>query len=245
MGEIPQFSAEMLTGRSRAHIVDVPEPRCSLHRDVVAPFLAMRASAKSDGIDLVPASSFRDFERQRAIWNSKCRGERELLDAAGAPLDARALDEDALVDAILVWSALPGASRHHWGTDFDVFDAAAAPPGYRVRLVPEEFAADGVFGKLGQWLDANAAKHGFFRPYAVFRGGSRPEPWHLSHAAVAGAALEQFEPHMLQQALESAELDALPAVRRRLPELFARYVSNIDAPPGGGIARAATSTRPA
>jgi LAS superfamily LD-carboxypeptidase LdcB len=245
MAEMPQFSAEMLTGRSRAHIVDVPEPRCSLHRDVVAPFLALRSSAKGDGIDLVPASSFRDFERQRAIWNGKCRGERELLDAAGNRLDARALDEDELVDAILVWSALPGASRHHWGTDFDVFDAAAAPAGYQVRLVPEEFAVDGVFGKLGRWLDANAAKHGFFRPYAVFRGGSRPEPWHLSHAAVAGAAMEQFQPCMLQQALESAALDAMPAVRRRLPELFARYVSNVDAPPDGGIGHPVTSTRPA
>ncbi len=33
------------------------------------------------------------------------------------------------VAAILVWSALPGASRHHWGTDCDVIDAAALPPG--------------------------------------------------------------------------------------------------------------------
>lgn len=235
----------MLTGRSRAHVVDVADPACSLHRDVVAPFLAMRASAKSDGIDLVPASSFRDFDRQLAIWNGKCRGERELLDAMGNLLDARTLDEDALVDAVLVWSALPGASRHHWGTDLDVFDAAAVPEGYRVRLVPEEYASGGVFGKLGRWLDANVAEHGFFRPYAVFRGGSKPEPWHLSHAAVAGAALRQFSADMLQQALESASLAAMGAVRRRLPELFARYVCNIDAPPGGRIAPVATSTRPA
>ena len=88
MGEIPCFSAAMLTGRTREHIVDVPEPRCSLHRDVVAPFLALRSSAKSDGIDLVPASSFRDFDRQLAIWNGKCRGERELLGLDGERLDA-------------------------------------------------------------------------------------------------------------------------------------------------------------
>jgi LAS superfamily LD-carboxypeptidase LdcB len=236
MAEMQQFSAEMLTGRSREHIVDLAEPRCSLHRDVVAPFLRMRESAKSDGIDLMPASSFRDFDRQLAIWNGKCRGERELLGVDGVPLDARTLDEDALVDAILVWSALPGASRHHWGTDFDVFDGAAAPPGYQVQLVPEEYAAGGVFEALGRWLDVNAARHGFFRPYSVFRGGSRPEPWHLSHAEVAGAALNQFSAQMLQQALDSASLEASVAVRRRLPDLFARYVRNVDAP-------TATSTR--
>jgi LAS superfamily LD-carboxypeptidase LdcB len=236
MAEMPLFTAEMLTGRTRDHIVDVPDPRCALHRDVVAPFLALRSSAKGDGIDLMPASSFRDFDRQLAIWNGKCRGERELLGEDGQPLDARALDEDALVDAILVWSALPGASRHHWGTDFDVFDAAAAPAGYRVRLVPEEYAPGGVFGKLGEWLDANAARHGFFRPYSQFRGGSRPEPWHLSHAAVAGAALEQFSVEMLGQALDAAPLEAAQAVHRRLPQVFARYVRNID-PPG------TTSTR--
>jgi LAS superfamily LD-carboxypeptidase LdcB len=230
MAEMPQFSAEMLTGRSREHIFDLGDPRCSLHRDVVAPFLALRSSAKGDGIDLMAASSFRDFDRQCAIWNGKCSGERELLDVHGRPLDAAALDDDALVDAILVWSALPGASRHHWGTDFDVFDAAAAPPGYRVRLVPEEYAPGGVFEKLGLWLDENVERHGFFRPYSVFRGGSRPEPWHLSHVAVATAALSQFSVGMLRQALESVSLGAVDAVQRRLPDLFARYVRNIDPP---------------
>ena len=37
---------------------------------------------------------------------------------------------------ILEWSALPGASRHHWGSEFDVFDLAALPEGYRVQLLP-------------------------------------------------------------------------------------------------------------
>lgn len=230
MAEMLVFTAEMLTGRSREHIVDLPQPRCSLHRDVVAPFLAMRASAFADGIDLVPASSYRDFDRQLAIWNGKCSGERELLSVEGRSLDARALDADALVDAILVWSALPGASRHHWGTDFDVFGAAAMPTGYRVQLVPGEYAPGGVFERLGAWLDANAGRHGFFRPYAVYRGGSRPEPWHLSHVAVAGAALRQFSMQMLVQALESAPLAAKDAVRRRLPDLFTRYVRNVDPP---------------
>lgn len=225
----------MLTGRSRAHIVDLDEPRCSLHGEVVRPFLALRAAARTDGIDLTPSSSYRDFGRQLAIWNGKYRGERELLDPEGRRLDPSLLGEEERVDSILVWSALPGASRHHWGTDLDVFDAAAVPPGYQVKLTVEEYAPGGVFARLDQWLERHAERHGFFRPYTVFRGGVRPEPWHLSYAPVAAAALEQFSPAMLQQALEEADLDAKEVVRRRLPEIFARYVRNVDAPPGVGL----------
>ena len=68
---------------------------------------------------------------------------------------------------------LPGGSRHHWGTDVDVIDAAALPPDYRVQLVPEEYAPGGVFERLTPWLDANMARFGFYRPYATGHGGAR------------------------------------------------------------------------
>ncbi|MBK6673372.1 MAG: D-alanyl-D-alanine carboxypeptidase family protein [Proteobacteria bacterium] len=51
--------------------------------DAVAPFLSMRSSAKGDGIDLMPASSFRDFDRQLAIWNGKRGVSGELLGEDG------------------------------------------------------------------------------------------------------------------------------------------------------------------
>jgi LAS superfamily LD-carboxypeptidase LdcB len=224
------FSAATLTGRSRSHIVDIEDPRCSLHRDVVQPFLTMRLAARCDGIDLVPTSSFRDYGRQLAIWNGKCRGERELRGADGQSLDPRTLTEEQLVDAILVWSALPGASRHHWGTDMDVIDAGAMPAGYVVQLVDEEYARGGIFSKLNDWLDENAGRHGFFRPYAKFRGGFRPEPWHLSYAPVAAVAEREFSLELLRQTLDEAPMDAVEAVRRRLPQIMERYVRNVDAP---------------
>jgi LAS superfamily LD-carboxypeptidase LdcB len=230
-----RFSDSELTGRSRGHIVELEDPHCALHHEVVAPFLAMRSAAAGEGIDLVPFSSFRDFERQLAIWNAKARGERELRGADGALLDARSLDEDACVAAILHWSALPGASRHHWGTDFDVLDAAALPPGYRLQVVPEEFAPGGVFAKLDAWLEHNAATFGFYRPYARWRGGVQPEPWHLSHAAVAQAALEQFSEGALRAALAAAPLAARGAVDRLLPQILARYVRNVEAPPARAL----------
>jgi hypothetical protein len=42
----------------------------------------------------------------------------------------------------------------------------------------------------------------------------------------------------LQQALDAGQMDAVEAVRRRLPQIMERYVRNIDAPPAS-IARAA------
>jgi D-alanyl-D-alanine carboxypeptidase len=223
-----RFSPQELTGRSRSHIVELAEPACSLHHAVVAPFLALRAAAATEGIDLLPVSSFRDFTRQLAIWNGKCRGERELRDQHGELVSATTLDADALVGTILHWSALPGASRHHWGTDLDVVDAAAMPEGYRPQLVSSEFAPDGMFGKLD----------GFYRPYTTWRGGVQPEPWHLSHALVADQALQQFSVPMLRQALDEVMLECSAAVQRLLPQIVERHVMNIDAPPAGLINRA-------
>jgi LAS superfamily LD-carboxypeptidase LdcB len=239
MTEMIRFSLQELTGRSRGHIVDLTDPPCSLHREVVQPFQRLRAAASAAGIDLVPASSFRDFNRQLAIWNGKHRGERELRAADGSLLDAHALDDDARVMAILHWSALPGASRHHWGTDMDVIDANAAPPGYRPQFVTEEFAPGGVFANLDAWLGQNAAAHGFYRPYTTWRGGVQPEPWHLSYAPVAGQALAAFSIDPLREALGAADLEARAAVERILPDIVERYVRNIDAAP----AVAATSAR--
>jgi LAS superfamily LD-carboxypeptidase LdcB len=90
-----------LTGRARTHIVELDSPRCALHYAAATSFLAMRDAAAAAGIDLVPASSFRDFDRQLQIWNAKWRGERPLLDRDGRTLDAAALDDDRRIEAIL------------------------------------------------------------------------------------------------------------------------------------------------
>lgn len=225
--ELDEFE---LTGRSRTHVVDLESPACTLHRAAAAPFLALRAAAAAVGIDLVPVSSFRDFARQLAIWNAKFRGERALLDASGCHLDRSCLGPAELIDTILVWSALPGASRHHWGSDLDVIDRAAVPPGYAPRLVAEEFAPGAPFARLDTWLRESAGRFGFYRPYTSFRGGVQPEPWHLSFAPVAVPALETLTVAHLAAALESAEVEGRELLLERLPELHARYVRQVDPP---------------
>jgi len=79
---------------------------------------------------------------------------------------------------------LPGLSRHHWGTDFDVWDAAAVPEDYSLGLVTAEYLSGGPFHHLNTWLSEREARNqseDFFRPYATDRGGVAPEPWHISH----------------------------------------------------------------
>jgi LAS superfamily LD-carboxypeptidase LdcB len=219
-----------LTGRARTHIVELEEPRCALHYEAVTSFLAMRDAAMAAGIDLAAASSFRDFDRQLMLWNRKWRGERPLLDRAGMPLELASLSESQRVDAILSWSAIPGGSRHHWGSDVDVFDAAAMPAGYQLQLVPSEYAPDGMFARLGAWLDQNMGRFGFYRPYGSDRGGAGIEPWHLSYAPVAREAVEALSLSVLRGAIAQGDMLGKELVLDRLPEIYTRFILAVDPP---------------
>jgi LAS superfamily LD-carboxypeptidase LdcB len=219
-----------LTGRSDSHVRAVPELACTLEHGTVASVVSMVAAARADGIELAVVSSYRDFERQVGIWNAKFRGERPLLDRAGLPMDPGTLDDDARVDAILLWSALPGASRHHWGTDIDVVDRAAVPPDYQPQLTQAEFGPSGPFARLNGWLGQNMRRFGFFRPYSTDRGGVQPEPWHLSFAPVASRALAGLSREVLADAVFGSRMLGRERVLARLPELYERYVRVIDQP---------------
>jgi LAS superfamily LD-carboxypeptidase LdcB len=219
-----------LTGQARTHISAVGDPQCLLHAQVVQPFLNLRRAAEADGIDLVPMSSFRDFGRQMAIWNAKFSGEKPMYDAEGRKLDAGALTTAERIDAILLWSALPGASRHHWGTDLDLVDGNATASGYSIELTREEFAPGGPFAALDRWLEAQAPRFGFFRPFQGVRSGVQPEPWHCSFAPIAEQARRDLRPAVLRAAIAGAPLLGKEAVLARLDELHARYVATIDLP---------------
>ena len=221
-----------LTGRASTHVIELEQPACTLHYEVVASFLAMREAAATERIELIARSSFRDFDTQLAIWNRKWRGERPLFDRQGRQLDRACLSDADCVDAILCWSAVPGGSRHHWGTDIDVIDANAIRDGYTVELIPAEYAADGVFSKLASWLDTNMHRFGFYRPYRLDRGGVSPEPWHLSYAPVSGPALEALSLSMLRQVLEGSAIEGKQYVLTRLPEIYTRFILSIDNPVG-------------
>jgi LAS superfamily LD-carboxypeptidase LdcB len=223
-----------LTGRSDEHLCSHAEAEAlgvRIHHAVVEPFHRLRVAAHDAGFDLQILSGFRSFEQQISIWNRKAIGERAVLDSEARPIDITTLSERELVLAILRWSALPGASRHHWGTDLDVYDAAARPDGYEIELIPDEVNPGGMFGPLHEWLDermATATAFGFFRPYDRDRGGVAPERWHLSHAPTAAPLLEQLTVDELREAVAAANMPLQDVVLAHLDEVFERFVININ-----------------
>jgi LAS superfamily LD-carboxypeptidase LdcB len=200
----------------------------------VGPFLQLRAAAAAEGFDLAVLSGFRSFERQLSIWNRKAGGQLAVLDSNARPLDINRLSPRELAFAILRWSALPGASRHHWGTDIDVYDQAARPKGYEVELIPAEVETGGMFARLHEWLDrrmANRSSFGFFRPYGTDAQGVAPERWHLSYAPVAATFLSRLTMDILREVVEHADLALKDAVLDHLPEIYRRFVININREP--------------
>jgi LAS superfamily LD-carboxypeptidase LdcB len=234
------MNALELTGRARSHIIELDAPRCALHYEAVAAFLGLRDAAAEAGLQLEAVSSFRDFDRQLVLWNRKWRGERPLYDRAGGLLDSARLSAAQRVDAILSWSAIPGGSRHHWGSDIDVVDAAAMPGGYQVQLVPAEYAPEGVFGRLTPWLDQNMGRFGFYRPYGSDRGGAGIEPWHLSYAPVARDAVESLSLSVLREAIAQGDMLGKDVVLDRLPEIYTRFILAVD-PPSLPVRRGTTA----
>jgi LAS superfamily LD-carboxypeptidase LdcB len=223
----------LIYGLDDAPMASLPDSRVQVHRAVLHPLQQLREDAVQAGFDLQVASGYRGFDRQLHIWNAKARGERPLLDSAGRPMVAASLPERERVYAILRWSALPGASRHHWGTDMDVYDAARLPEACAPQLTVDETRGSGPFAPLHRWLDEyleSPANPGFFRPYAEDRGGIAPEPWHLSYAPLAESFASQLSVAGLRARLQDVDIELKPVVLEHLDDIFTRFIS---VPPWG------------
>jgi LAS superfamily LD-carboxypeptidase LdcB len=224
------ISHEQILGLNGRHVATL-EPgwrmgECALHPFAIAALEQLRHDARAAGFDLRVVSGFRSFMRQAEIWNAKAAGLRPVLDANEQPIDTGTLSERELVFAILRWSALPGASRHHWGSDMDVVDAAAIPPGYALRLSVDETRVGGPFAPLHRWLGERIAAgraHGFFRPYTGAGCDVAPEPWHLSFAPLAWECQRAFDPAALRRAHRDVGLALQPVIEDCCEEILGRY----------------------
>ncbi len=225
---------EECTGRTQSHLVPLDQDYL-VHQEALIAFNSLKEEASFAGFDLTAVSTFRPFEEQLEIWNNKALGKRALLSDEGEPLDFNSLSEEEVVFRILRWSALPGASRHHWGTDIDVIDRKGLPgPDYRVQLVPSEYAENGIFGGLSSWLDQRIKDReafGFYRPYDTDRGGVAPEMWHLSMRPVANEYLNDFSFEVFEEFLNSdayKTMELRHIVLKNAKKIYEQFVANVN-----------------
>ncbi|MDX1302415.1 M15 family metallopeptidase [Photobacterium sp.] len=220
-----QLTAEQLTGRNSGHLVG--HQNFQLHHLMQPAFAALQQAAQQAGFDMQLASAFRPFERQLLIWNNKFNGIRPLLDSQCQPLDTSKLCELDKIIAIMRWSALPGASRHHWGTDVDVYAQNCLPVDTQLQLEPWEYASGGHQAEFYQWLKHHMAEYGFYLPYAEDRGGVAIEPWHISHHPVSRELLAQLTPELLYRTLNHSQIAGKSQILANLDNLYTRFINNI------------------
>lgn len=120
----------------------------------------------SGGWDSLPDSYFNSGDRSKGVNSTKWLAETSAT----------------RLSTILKFSALPGTSRHHWGTEVDFNSTTSAGWEPATSTKPKK----GALFDLGVWLQANAAKAGFVQAYTAGRtGGYNEEQWHYSYAPIA------------------------------------------------------------
>jgi len=231
--------AQVACGLNPSHLISTTPSGPLLHEAAFAAWLFLQERAGSEGFALKIESGWRSFDKQLSIWNRKACGELPLLDPTGKKIDALQLNPTERMWAILHWSALPGTSRHHFGSDLDVSDAKAIPPGYEVQLTPQEVAPNGIFGHLHSWLDqviAEGNSFGFFRPFVTGKGSIQPERWHLSHAPTARTIERKFDPQILRALLCEHKIELLDEIFKHWNMILAQYCfAYYQDPPSTGI----------
>ena len=128
-------------------------------------FLELKDDASKQGFNLQACSAFRSFEAQARIVSAKFRGERKILDIHEQPLQAIPDDAVERLKAILLFSAMPGFSRHHIGGDLDVYAQDRLPEGQGLQLTYHEYLSDSYFSEFGVYLNESIEKFGFSNPY--------------------------------------------------------------------------------
>jgi LAS superfamily LD-carboxypeptidase LdcB len=179
---------------------------------------ALIKAAAADGLSLAIASSYRSFERQLLIFNDKFTGKRQVLDAHEKPLDLSTFTISAKCEAILRFSAIPGMSRHHFGTDFDIYSPSLLPKGQKLQLTAWEYDKGQYFYPLGQWLLENLEKYGFYRPFDG-SGHIAYEPWHISYKQEAELFIKAYEVKELIAYLRTLNFAWVPYIEEKLNSL--------------------------
>lgn len=200
-----------------------------MHRDCVSGWRLLKEEGLKAGFDIAIASAYRSFDRQLKIWNEKATGKRAVLDKNEQKVDVSRLGSRDLLFAMLHWSALPGASRHHWGSEIDIYEVSILPKGYQLQLTVAETQGKGVLAPFYHWLDDRFKSGrfcGFVRPYNESNGLSMAsEPWHLSFIEVASRYVSMLDKHALYDFYVSlGELELQELVLENFDEVYDCYL---------------------
>ena len=152
-----------------------------LRRETAAALRRMIDAAGADGVELRVRSATRNHARQAQIWGAKWRGERLL--EGGVNLAESGLSDSAKARMILLYSSMPGTSRHHWGTDVDL------------NAFTNEYFDAGRGAAEYAWLREHAPDFGFRQPYTSKEGGRtgyEEERWHWSYAPLSVPLLRAY-----------------------------------------------------
>jgi len=153
-----------------------------MNKEAYNAFKKMYTAASKEGINLNIVSAFRSFNRQKSIWEAKWTGARKVL---GQDLSKKYPNPEKRAKAILMFSSMPGTSRHHWGTDVDIYS------------VEDEDFASGKGKKIYEWLVEHASEFGFCQVYTpkpeMRTRGYEEEKWHWSYKPVSQQFIEQYQ----------------------------------------------------
>ena len=143
-----------------------------LRKETYSKFIEMYDAAKKEGVSLKIVSGTRNFNEQKDIWNRKWAKFSRLGDSI------------SIMKEILLYSSMPGTSRHHWGTDMDLI------------YLNNSYFESGVGLKAYKWLNENASKYGFCQVYDdkknTKRTGYELEKWHWSYMPLSSKYLKRY-----------------------------------------------------
>lgn len=146
-----------------------------LHTEAMDAYAKMYDAAAIDGVKLVIRSATRNFAYQKSIWEAKWNGSRILSSGINAAKDIS--DPVARAKEIMKYSAMPGASRHHWGTDIDL------------NAFDNSYFESGSGKEVYDWLVNHAHDYGYYQVYTTKgqnrQSGYEEEKWHWTYKPVS------------------------------------------------------------
>ena len=137
---------------------------------IITPLLDMLKGARTDGVNLIVCSPYRDLDRQTMLFSNKVG---RYMDGGLSYMDAYNLASQAVT--------VPGSSEHQIGLAVDIIT-----DGYS--------SLDEGFGDTaaGKWLAANSSKYGFILRYPDGKENITSieyEPWHFRYVGVDAATV--------------------------------------------------------